>query len=209
MGCWREGPARPSEPLCHSLQVPWPLVVASPFRTAKEALAVANGTPRGGSASVWSERLGQALELAYGSVDACWGTQGACWEAPASVSVSPPSVGLSHHPILTSPTHHPPNFLCFSLTSPAPHRLQVGTVWINAHGLRDPAVPTGGCKESGSSWHGGQDVSTHLPAWHHPFIYLVPISRLLDTAPLPGSVRVSAAFRDPCLDSLPVQDSRL
>ncbi|XP_036162972.1 aldehyde dehydrogenase family 16 member A1 isoform X1 [Myotis myotis] len=90
----------PSSP-CARAEVPWPLVVASPFRTAKEALAVANGTPRGGSASVWSERLGQALELGYG--------------------------------------------------------LRVGTVWINAHGLRDPAVPTGGCKESGSSWHGGLD----------------------------------------------------
>ncbi|XP_037675441.1 aldehyde dehydrogenase family 16 member A1 isoform X2 [Choloepus didactylus] len=84
---------------CAQAEVPWPLVVASPFRTAKEALAVANGTPRGGSASVWSERLGQALELGY--------------------------------------------------------RLHMGTVWVNAHGLRDPAVPTGGCKESGSSWHGG------------------------------------------------------
>ncbi|KAF6076526.1 aldehyde dehydrogenase 16 family member A1 [Phyllostomus discolor] len=82
-------------------EVPWPVVVASPFRTAKEALAMANGTPRGGSASVWSERLGQALELGYG--------------------------------------------------------LQVGTVWVNAHGLRDPAVPTGGCRESGSSRHGGLD----------------------------------------------------
>ncbi|XP_051004468.1 aldehyde dehydrogenase family 16 member A1 [Acomys russatus] len=86
---------------CAQAEVPWPVVVAAPFRTAKEALALANGTPRGGSASVWSERLGQALELGYG--------------------------------------------------------LQVGTVWINAHGLRDPAVPTGGCKESGSSWHGGLD----------------------------------------------------
>nr|XP_058902093.1 aldehyde dehydrogenase family 16 member A1 isoform X2 [Kogia breviceps] len=90
----------PASP-CTQAEVPWPLVVASPFRTAKEALAMANWTPRGGSASVWSERLGQALELAYG--------------------------------------------------------LQMGTVWINAHGLRDPAVPTGGCKESGSSWHGGPD----------------------------------------------------
>ncbi|XP_059856414.1 aldehyde dehydrogenase family 16 member A1 [Delphinus delphis] len=90
----------PASP-CSQAEVPWPLVMASPFRTAKEALAVANWTPRGGSASVWSERLGQALELAYG--------------------------------------------------------LQMGTVWINAHGLRDPAVPTGGCKESGSSWHGGPD----------------------------------------------------
>lgn len=64
---------------------------------------------------MWSERLGQALELAYG--------------------------------------------------------LQMGTVWINAHGLRDPAVPTGGCKESGSSWHGGQDGlyeylrPSGTPAW--------------------------------------------
>lgn len=90
----------PASP-CTQAEVPWPLVVASPFRTAKEALALANGTPRGGSASVWSERLGQALELGYG--------------------------------------------------------LRMGTVWINAHSLRDPAVPTGGCKESGSSWHGGLD----------------------------------------------------
>uniref|UniRef100_G1TM29 Aldehyde dehydrogenase 16 family member A1 n=1 Tax=Oryctolagus cuniculus TaxID=9986 RepID=G1TM29_RABIT len=86
---------------CAQAEVPWPLVVASPFRTAKEALAMANATPRGGSGSVWSERLGQALELGHG--------------------------------------------------------LQVGTVWINSHGLRDPGVPTGGCKESGSSWHGGPD----------------------------------------------------
>ncbi|KAM5236041.1 aldehyde dehydrogenase family 16 member A1 isoform 2-T2 [Ctenodactylus gundi] len=90
----------PSSPCGHA-EVPWPLVVASPFRTTKEVLAVANGTPRGCSASVWSERLGQALELGYG--------------------------------------------------------LHMGTVWINAHGLRDPAVPRGGCKESGSSWHGGLD----------------------------------------------------
>nr|XP_020015542.1 aldehyde dehydrogenase family 16 member A1 [Castor canadensis] len=90
----------PASP-CAQTEVPWPLVVASPFRTAKEALALANGTPRGGSASVWSEKLGQALELGYG--------------------------------------------------------LLMGTVWINAHGLRDSAVPVGGCKESGSSWHGGPD----------------------------------------------------
>ncbi|XP_069857080.1 aldehyde dehydrogenase family 16 member A1 [Dipodomys merriami] len=90
-------PASPSA----QAEVPWPLVVASPFRTAKEVLALANGTPWGGNASVWSERLEQALELGYG--------------------------------------------------------LQVGTVWINAHGLRDPAVPTGGCKESGCSWHGELD----------------------------------------------------
>lgn len=104
----------PASP-CARAEVPWPVVVASPFRTAKEALALANGTPRGGSASVWSERLGQALELGYG--------------------------------------------------------LQVGTVWINAHGLRDPSVPTGGCKESGCSWHGGPDGlyeylrPSGTPAW--------------------------------------------
>ncbi|KFO26212.1 aldehyde dehydrogenase family 16 member A1 isoform X2 [Fukomys damarensis] len=86
---------------CAQAEVPWPVVMASPFRTAKEALAMANSMPRGGSASVWSERLGQALELGYG--------------------------------------------------------LRMGTVWVNTHGLRDPAVPSGGCKESGSSWHGGLD----------------------------------------------------
>ncbi|XP_004619890.2 aldehyde dehydrogenase family 16 member A1 isoform X1 [Sorex araneus] len=90
----------PASP-CAQAEVPWPVVLASPFRTAKEALAVSNGTPRGGSASVWSERLGQALELGYG--------------------------------------------------------LRMGSVWINAHGLRDPVVPTGGCKENGSSWHGGSE----------------------------------------------------
>ena len=58
------------------------MVVASPFRTAKEALAVANGTPRGASASVWSERLGQALELGYGSVGTCWGTGGSLLGGP-------------------------------------------------------------------------------------------------------------------------------
>ncbi|XP_049642132.1 aldehyde dehydrogenase family 16 member A1 isoform X2 [Suncus etruscus] len=88
----------PASP-CAQAEVPWPMVLAFPFHTPKEALALANGTPRGASASVWSERLGQALELSYS--------------------------------------------------------LQMGSVWINAHGLRDPAVPTGGCKESGSSWHGG------------------------------------------------------
>uniref|UniRef100_A0A8C0LLW8 Aldehyde dehydrogenase family 16 member A1 n=1 Tax=Canis lupus dingo TaxID=286419 RepID=A0A8C0LLW8_CANLU len=101
-----QGLARPPELHNHLFQVPWPVVAASRFRTAKEALAMANRTPRGGSASVWSERLGQALELGYG--------------------------------------------------------LQVGTVWINAHGLRNSEVPTGGCKESGSSWHGGLDVSEPL-----------------------------------------------
>lgn len=99
-----------------------------PFRTAKEALAVANGTPRGGSASVWSERLGQALELAYG--------------------------------------------------------LQVGTVWINAHGLRDPAVPTGGCKESGSSWHGGKMVCTSICGLRGPLPGFPTCPRLSTMTPL-------------------------
>lgn len=77
------------------------MVSLFPFRTAKEALALVNGTPRGGSASVWSERLTLALDLAY--------------------------------------------------------KLQVGTVWINAHGLKDAGAPVGGYKENGSSWHGGPD----------------------------------------------------
>uniref|UniRef100_A0A8C2V043 Aldehyde dehydrogenase family 16 member A1 n=1 Tax=Chinchilla lanigera TaxID=34839 RepID=A0A8C2V043_CHILA len=111
----------PASP-CAQAEVPWPLVVASPFRTAKEALAVANSTPRGGSSSVWSERLGQALELGYG--------------------------------------------------------LRVGTVWVNTHGLRDPAVPVGGCKESGSSWHGGLDVSAPVTAPASPCHLLPPASPL-------------------------------
>lgn len=51
----------------------------------------------------------------------------------------------------------------------------MGTVWINAHGLRDPAVPIGGCKESGSSWHGGPDVSAHLS---HLYLW-TPLSLLV------------------------------
>lgn len=56
----------------------------------------------------------------------------------------------------------------------------MGTVWINAHGLRDPAVPTGGCKESGSSWHGGLDVSVPSRRHHrHPLSALCPPCTLL------------------------------
>uniref|UniRef100_A0A7N4NXX4 Aldehyde dehydrogenase domain-containing protein n=1 Tax=Sarcophilus harrisii TaxID=9305 RepID=A0A7N4NXX4_SARHA len=90
----------PASP-CAQAEVPWPLVTVFPFRTAKEALAMSNGTPRGGSASVWSERLTLGLDLAY--------------------------------------------------------KLLMGTVWINAHGLKDAAAPVGGCKENGSAWHGGPD----------------------------------------------------
>lgn len=169
------------------LQVPWPLVVASPFRTATEALTMANGTPRGGSASVWSERLGQALELAYGSVGTHWGARGRLGVAHASaLSLSLEvflSLGLPPQPDL------PPLQLSVFLYNVclSPGRLQMGTVWINAHGLRDPAVPTGGCKESGSSWHGGLDVSAPC-LHHHPFIHLVPSLHPLDTVPLAGSV---------------------
>uniref|UniRef100_F6R9Q8 Aldehyde dehydrogenase 16 family member A1 n=1 Tax=Monodelphis domestica TaxID=13616 RepID=F6R9Q8_MONDO len=90
----------PASP-CTQREVPWPVVVISPFRTAKEALAMINGTPRGGNASVWSERITLALDLAYG--------------------------------------------------------VRMGTVWINSHGLKDAVAPVGGCKETGSSWHGGPD----------------------------------------------------
>lgn len=74
------------------------MVVAFPFRTVKEALALANGTPRGGSASVWSERLGQALELGYGSV----GTYSPAYAlAPSGVPL-PPSPGFPSLPSLVS-----------------------------------------------------------------------------------------------------------
>ncbi|CAH7456806.1 Aldh16a1 [Phodopus roborovskii] len=157
---------------CAQAEVPWPVAVASPFRTAKEALALANGTPRGESASVWSERLGQALELGYG--------------------------------------------------------LKMGTVWINAHGLRDPAVPTGGCKESGSSWHGGPDGlyeylwPSGTPSWE-PFLYeslnydtfgLAGPSSLLsgpETGPSPAppyGLFVGGRFQAPgARSSRPVRDS--
>ncbi|XP_036602812.1 aldehyde dehydrogenase family 16 member A1 [Trichosurus vulpecula] len=104
----------PASP-CAQAEVPWPVVLLSPFRTAKEALTLVNGTPRGGSTSVWSERLTLALDLAY--------------------------------------------------------KLRVGTVWINAHGLKDAGAPMGGCKENGSSWHGGPDGlyeylhPVDLPPW--------------------------------------------
>lgn len=97
----------------------------------------------------------------------------------------PLSVGLwvSLHP--APPTTYPlqPSVLADGLLSP--HRLRVGTVWINAHGLRHPEVPTGGCKESGSSWHGGPDVSSLLlPPISTPFNHPVPTLRPFDTLPL-------------------------
>lgn len=57
------------------------MVLAFPFRTPKEALALAHGTPRGASASVWSERLGQALELGYRLVSMAR-AQPVTWGAP-------------------------------------------------------------------------------------------------------------------------------
>lgn len=120
---------------------------------------MANGTPRGSSASVWSERLGQALELGYGSV-ACWGTRSGLWGGPHFR----PSVFICLWVCVPSLSDSPPPRLpVFLSDAPSPHRLQVGTVWVNAHGLRDPAVPTGGCRESGSSRHGGLDVSAPHP----------------------------------------------
>lgn len=74
---------------------------------------------------------------------------------PPAPALSPPQVSPAPLTQLPVPSLCP---WCLYL----PHRLKMGTVWINAHGLRDPAVPTGGCKESGSSWHGGPDVSVHL-----------------------------------------------
>lgn len=77
---------------------------------------MANGTPRGGSASVWSERLGQALELGYGSVAPTVAQAAACGEGlrfslHASNSDSPPA-----------------NFLLFSLMP----RLPTGSGWAQS-----------------------------------------------------------------------------
>lgn len=127
---------------------------------------MANGTPRGTSASVWSERLGQALELGCGSVGTRRGTGGSLLGGPKLLLflsvLRPPSpcLRVSAHPTSLTPG---PLRLCVLAHIPfSPHRLRVGTVWINAHGLRNTEVPTGGCKESGSSWHGGPDVSAPL-----------------------------------------------
>lgn len=43
-----------------------PVLVAMPFRTAKEALALANNSTYGLGASVWSEHIGLAMEVASG-----------------------------------------------------------------------------------------------------------------------------------------------
>ena len=40
-----------------------PVLVAMPFRTAKEATALANNTTYGLGASVWSENIGLAMEV--------------------------------------------------------------------------------------------------------------------------------------------------
>lgn len=85
------------------------MVVASPFRTAKEALALANGTPHGGSASVWSERLGQALELGYGSVCVAQALT-PLLILPVFISLLPGSLPAPlTHP---SPSQPPSVFLC-------------------------------------------------------------------------------------------------
>ena len=42
------------------------MLVAVPFRTAKEALALANNTMYGLGASVWTENVSLALEVAIG-----------------------------------------------------------------------------------------------------------------------------------------------
>lgn len=147
-GGWGVGAqARPPELPCHPFQVPWPLVVASPFRTAKEALAVANWTPRGGSASVWSERLGQALELAYGSVHTHWAHRGPCWDGPSfSLDVFPSlwvSPRLSDYP-------SPPQVCAFLSDVPSSPQAPDG------HGLDQCPRPQRPC--SANRWLQGEWV---------------------------------------------------
>ncbi|XP_068081426.1 aldehyde dehydrogenase family 16 member A1 isoform X2 [Anabrus simplex] len=78
-----------------------PVVSVIPFRTAKEAIALANNTRYGVAASVWTESLGLALEVT--------------------------------------------------------NQLQVGTVWINCHGVMDASIPFGGWKQSGLGSFGGRE----------------------------------------------------
>ena len=178
-------------PLSALLRRRWPWPTGRPEEAVPACGARDWGRP-------WSWPTGQFTPTGH--------TGGPAGMAPASVSMSSPLSGSLPASLTTPPRL---KFVHSSLMAPPPHRLQMGTVWINAHGLRDPAVPTGGCKESGSSWHGGPDVSAPLPAHHHPFIHLVPFSRPLDAVPLSGSVRVSAALRDPYPAALPVGESEL
>lgn len=51
---------------CHqpNFKVFGPVLVVQPFRTAKEAISLANNTLYGLGASVWSEHIGLAMEVA-------------------------------------------------------------------------------------------------------------------------------------------------
>lgn len=178
-GVGGRGPARPSEPLspsrCHGLWW-WPPVPHSQGGPGCGQRDAPRRKCRACGARDWG-RPWAGLR-----VSGCpLGHRGSCWEAPASVSVSPRSVGL-HHPILASPTHHPPNFLRFSLMSPAPHRLQVGTVWINAHGLRSSLqCPRVAARRAGPPGMGARCKVPPLCMAPPPSSTLCPSPRPLDT----------------------------
>lgn len=87
---------------------------------------MANGTPQGGSASVWSEKLGQALELGYRSAGTPGRGRRPVGMAQAWARCLPPPVGLS--PRSLSDTA-PINFLFFSLVSPS---LPTGSGWAQS-----------------------------------------------------------------------------
>lgn len=161
--------------------------MASPFRTAKEALAMANGTPRGGSASVWSERLGQALDLGYRSVGTHWGTK----SGPKLQSACLPFFlgSLSPQPLwLTAPL----STFCFPLLRPP-----LSPQAPDGHSLDQCTWPQRPCSAHGwlqrewifLAW-GPRCECTPVPSQHchHCFIHLVPSWSSLDTAPLIGSV---------------------
>lgn len=143
MGCWRgEGPARPSEPLS-----PPPGAMASggglPFRTARRPWLWPTGPMR---RKCWRvERETGAGPGAGLRVSGCpLGDTGVLLRRPQLPSPCLPALWVSPTIPFYSPLRlTPPNFLRFSLMSPAPHRLQVGTVWINAHGLRTLQCPHG------------------------------------------------------------------
>lgn len=118
----------------------------------------------------WSWATGQWAQ------PGAWEGWAACVQVPSTHSALCGSVpSLAQQPV--SP------FSC------VPSRLHLGTVWINSHGLRDPGVPTGGCKESGSSRHGGLDVSAILMCPGRPDPASRPLTaHPLVPAPVTGSV---------------------
>ncbi len=122
------------------------MLVALPFRTSKEAIAIANNTLYGLAASVHSEQV---------IVDA---------------------VELQHYSFLTCKKMMCDSscFPLFQMTlalETAKH-LKAGTVWLNCHNMFDAAAGFGGYKQSGYGRDGGKEglYEYARPRWQVPRI---------------------------------------